>query len=258
MPAGGGAPEASPFNGRNNPKALEGFRRLHETRKTAILSLVTGGEGASPRRGLLFIGGAGPDRESLGERRGEVWLAVAADAGLALALQLGFEPDLVVGDMDSLSDRSLLDRFPPDRVLRFPQDKDETDTEIGLRVLRERGCGDVTIAGGGGGRVDHLLAIAALFEREDPPRRWVTDGADIRLIEEEFEVIGWEGSTVSFLPLGSQASGMRSEGLQWPLDGLCFRRGYAGISNRVMARRMRVWVGTGKLLMVRTLGEVSR
>jgi len=219
---------------------------------------VAGGDGSSPRRGLLFIGGAGPDRESLGVRRDEVSLVVAADAGLLLALDIGIAPDLVVGDMDSLGDRSILDGFAPGQVLLFPQDKDETDTEIGLRVLRERGCADVTVAGGGGGRVDHLLAVAALFERENPPTRWVTDRADIRLIEGEFEAAGWEGSTVSFLPIGPQASGMRSEGLQWPLDGLCFRRGYGGISNRVTAGRMRVWVRTGKLLMVRTLGEVSR
>jgi len=219
---------------------------------------VAGGDGSSSRRGLLFIGGAGPDRESLGVRRDEVSLVVAADAGLLLALDIGIAPDLVVGDMDSLGDRSILDGFAPGQVLLFPQDKDETDTEIGLRVLRERGCADVTVAGGGGGRVDHLLAVAALFERENPPTRWVTDRADIRLIEGEFEAAGWEGSTVSFLPIGPQASGMRSEGLQWPLDGLCFRRGYGGISNRVTAGRMRVWVRTGKLLMVRTLGEVSR
>ena len=219
---------------------------------------MAGGDGSSPRRGLLFIGGAGPDRESLGVRRDEVSLVVAADAGLLLALDIGIAPDLVVGDMDSLGDRSILDGFAPGQVLLFPQDKDETDTEIGLRVLRERGCADITVAGGGGGRVDHLLAVAALFERENPPTRWVTDRADIRLIEGEFEAAGWEGSTVSFLPIGPQASGMRSEGLQWPLDGLCFRRGYGGISNRVTAGRMRVWVRTGKLLMVRTLGEVSR
>ena len=226
--------------------------------KTGIVFAVAGGDGASPRRGLLFIGGAGPDRESLGVRREEVSLVVAADAGLLLALDIGIAPDLVVGDMDSLSDRRILDGFAPGQVLLFPQDKDETDTEIGLRVLRERGCADVTVAGGGGGRVDHLLAVAALFERESPPTRWVTDRADIRLIEGEFEAAGWEGSTVSFLPIGPQASGMRSEGLQWPLDGLCFRRGYGGISNRVTAGRMRVWVRTGKLLMIRTLGEVSR
>ena len=251
-------PEASPYNGRNNAKALEGFRRLRETRKTGILLPVRGGDGATPRRGLLFIGGSGPDKESLGERREEVSLVVAADAGLLLALELGIEPDLVVGDMDSLADISLLDRFPPDRVLRFPPDKDETDTEIGLRVLRERGCGEITIAGGGGGRVDHLLAIAALFERENPPRRWVSDRADIRLIEGECDMVGWEGSTVSFLPLGPQACGLRSEGLAWPLDGLCFRRGYGGISNRVTARRARVEVRTGKLLMIRILGESSQ
>jgi thiamine pyrophosphokinase len=231
---------------------------LHERAKTGIVFAVAGGDGASPSRGLLFIGGAGPDRVSLGVRREEVSLVVAADAGLLLALDVGIAADLVVGDMDSLTDRSVLDRFAPEQVLLFPQDKDETDTEIGLRVLRERGCADVTVAGGGGGRLDHLLAVAALFERESPPRRWVTDRADIRLIEGEFDAAGWEGSIVSFFPIGPQASGMRSEGLRWPLDGLCFRRGYGGISNRVTAGRMRVRVRTGKLLMVRTLGEVSR
>jgi thiamine pyrophosphokinase len=163
-----------------------------------------------------------------------------------------------VGDMDSLPDRSLLAEFPPDRVLLFPPDKDETDTEIGLRILAERGCADVTIAGGGGGRIDHLLAVAALFERERPPRRWVTDREDVRLVDGPVEIAGWEGSTVSLLPVGGEVSGMRSEGLAWPLDGLVFRPGYGGISNRVLSARLRVWPGKGKLLMIRIVREIPQ
>jgi thiamine pyrophosphokinase len=206
-------------------------------------------------RGLLFVGGAGPDRESLGISRQEVSLVVAADAGLVLALALGFRPDLVVGDMDSLPDRRLLQGFSPDTVLEFPRDKDETDTEIGLRTLHERGCPEVTIAGGGGGRIDHLLAIAALFERARPPRRWVTGGEDIRLVDGSCDMEGWEGSTVSFFPLGDEASGMHSEGLAWPLDGLTFHRGDASVSNRVVSTRARVALEKGKLLMVRVVRE---
>jgi thiamine pyrophosphokinase len=182
-------------------------------------------------------------------------LIVAADSGLEPVLAAGLSPALVVGDMDSLTDLSLLDGFPPERVLRFPSDKDETDTEIGLRVLRERGCGEVTIAGGGGGRIDHLLGIAALFEREAPPSRWLTDSEDIRLIEGEAEFVGWEGSTVSVFPLGAVAARMSSRGLQWPLDGLEFRRGYGGISNRVTGPRVVIKVGIGKLLVIRSAGD---
>jgi thiamine pyrophosphokinase len=207
-------------------------------------------------KGLLCIGGSGPDRETLGVDPADFSLVAAADAGLVLALRLGLRPDLVVGDMDSLPDRGLLAGFPPESVMLFPQEKDETDTEIGLRILADRGCTDITIAGGGGGRVDHLLAVAALFERERPPRRWVTDREDIRLVDSPCEIDGWEGSTVSLLPLGAEVSGMRSEGLAWPLDGLVFRRGFGGISNRVVSARLRVSPGNGRLLMIRVVREV--
>jgi len=182
-------------------------------------------------------------------------MVVAADSGLALALGAGIEPDLVVGDMDSLVDISMLERFTPDRIVRFPRDKDETDAEIGLRLMTERGCDEVTIVGGGGGRVDHLIAVALLFERDRPPRRWLTDQADIWLVEDEGIFEGWEDSTVSIFPVGERAAGMHSEGLQWPLDGLEFRRGYYGISNRATGRRVRVTISAGKILVVRLYRE---
>jgi thiamine pyrophosphokinase len=180
-------------------------------------------------------------------------LIVAADSGLEPALAAGLSPDLVVGDMDSLSNVSLLDRFPPSHVLTFPRDKDETDTETGLRIMKERGCGDITLAGGGSGRIDHLLGIAALFERPAPPTRWLTDYEEMRLVAREAEFGGWQGCTVSIFPVGARAARMHSEGLQWPLDGLVFRRGFGGISNRATASRVRISVGVGRLLVIRSL-----
>jgi thiamine pyrophosphokinase len=206
-------------------------------------------------RGLLVIGGAGPSPTVLRECAHGMDLIVAADSGLDLAASAGLSPSLVVGDMDSLSDQSLLDAYPPENILRFSPDKDETDTEIGLRVMKERGCTDVTLAGGGGGRIDHLLAIAALFERERPPLRWLTDREEIILIEGEREFTGWERSTVSVFPLGAVASDLSSSGLQWPLDGLEFPRGYGGISNRVTGRRVVIKVGIGKLLVIRSRSD---
>ncbi len=205
------------------------------------------------KRGLLLIGGAGPGQDALALLARGMDLIVAADSGLEPALAAGLSPDLVVGDMDSLSDISLLDRFPPSHVLTFPRDKDETDTEIGLRIMKERGCADITLAGGGSGRIDHLLGIALLFERAAPPSRWLTDYEEVRLIEREAEFSGWRGCTVSIFPVGKRAARMRSEGLQWPLDGLVFRRGFGGISNRATADRVRITVGVGRLLVIRSL-----
>jgi thiamine pyrophosphokinase len=210
-------------------------------------------EGAT--QGLLLIGGAGPGRDALSAIVGDMELVVAADSGLDLALSAGLVPELVVGDMDSLSDRTLLDRFEPSRLLIFPREKDETDTEIGLRVMLERGCTDITIAGGGGGRLDHGLGIIALFERENPPSRWLTGKEDIHLVRREAQFMGWGGSTVSVFPVGERAAEMHSEGLKWPLDGLEFRRGFAGISNVAVSDRVRVEVGVGRLLVIRSLWD---
>ncbi len=210
-------------------------------------------DGSRERRGLLVIGGEAPARDALRRAARGIHLLVAADSGLVPVLDAGLVPDLVVGDMDSLPDRSLLQQVPAERVMVFPVDKDETDTEIGLRIMREKGCTDVVIAGGGGGRIDHLFGVAQLFERDNPPSRWLTDSADIYLVDGERIFTGWEGSTVSVFPLGPRSADMSSEGLRWPLDGLSFARGWAGISNVATASRVRIGVGIGRLLVIRSV-----
>jgi thiamine pyrophosphokinase len=202
------------------------------------------------RSGLLVIGGTGPSPLLLKECARSARFVVAADSGLDSCVAAGVVPDLVVGDMDSLSDPSLLNGFAADRILLFPRDKDETDTEIGLRTLHERGWAAVTIAGGAGGRIDHLLGVAGLFERDRPPVRWITGSEDLTLVSGEAEFLGWAGSTVSVFPVGDRAAGLHSEGLKWPLDGLELRRGFCGISNVAETDRILVRVGFGKLLVV--------
>ena len=138
---------------------------------------------AAPFDSLLLIGGAGPARGRLVPHLGGVTLTVAADSGFDLARRLRLRPDLLVGDLDSIRPSRGLRAFPAERILRFPADKDETDTEIGLRVLRERGCRRPILAGGGGGRLDHLLGLLLLFERDPLPALWLTDREEVRVIE---------------------------------------------------------------------------
>jgi thiamine pyrophosphokinase len=189
--------------------------------------------------GIAVIGGEGPEPEALREIACHAGLLVAADSGLIVAEAAGLKPDWVLGDMDSLACQASgdgiarLDKYPPERVLRYPAGKDFTDTELAIALLREKGCDEIWLAGGGGGRTDHLFAIFSLFGRENPPDRWFTKSEEIRCLKEGRALgAALQGeSRVSVFPLGAGPWEAESSGLEWPLDGLAWESSGLGLSN---------------------------
>ncbi|MDR0403051.1 MAG: thiamine diphosphokinase [Treponema sp.] len=199
--------------------------------------------------GIVFTGGEGPQpdrcRAVLEEARdaGGNPLVAAADSGLSAAEAAGIRPDWIIGDMDSLGTRyspvggvpdARLAAYRPEQVLRYPADKDYSDTELAVSLLREKGCRRIWIAGGGGGRIDHLFAIRSLFEREEPPERWLTSREDIRCLQSPGALEAAAGENpcpVSVFPLGTGPWKAASAGLKWPLAGLVWERGFFGLSN---------------------------
>lgn len=105
-------------------------------------------------------------------------LVLAADGGYRALYSLGYTPDLLLGDFDSLGDLPL----PPDLpVLRFPARKDDTDTGLAVRHGLDRGFRDFALYGCAGGRVDHLLANLQSMARVSRL------GAAIRLAAPEYD-----------------------------------------------------------------------
>jgi len=203
--------------------------------------------------GLLLIGGEGPERGLLEPILGTITYTIAADSGFDLARKLDLRPDLLVGDLDSLQPSKELRAFPQKRIRRYPREKDETDTEIGLRILWEMGYRRTVVAGGGGGRLDHLLGVLALFQREKRPTAWYTSKEQIQVVEGTQIITDCIGQTVSFFPLGGSATGLSSQGLKWSLDGLEWDCGDVALSNVFSEDPCTVSVKQGRLLMVRTL-----
>ena len=205
--------------------------------------------------GIGFIGGKGPPPETAAKLASMADLTAAADSGLMAAEAAGLGPDWIVGDMDSLDDPRRLDAYPAGRVIRHPPDKDDTDTELLLALLWERGCSGVWLAGGGGGRLDHLLGIYSLFEREKSPDRWITAGEDLRRVGEGQTLEMDRGGTVSVFPLGTGPWEAESRGLRWPLAGLPWKRGFFGISNRAAPEGFSLRAARGNFLVIMPLGQ---
>jgi len=204
---------------------------------------------------LLVCGGEAPPLSRLEQRLRRFGLVCAADSGLDTLIAWCVAPDIIVGDMDSVSDPAAASRFPLARLLTAPRDKDETDTEMGLEALAAAGADRIVLAGGGGGRLDHLLAIRCLFERPSPrprPSEWHTAREAAYLVREgeRLSIEAARGALVSVFPLARGSSSMGSAGLKWPLDGLEWGPGDCGVSNVALEGRFDVSAGRGEILVV--------
>jgi thiamine pyrophosphokinase len=185
-------------------------------------------------------------------------IVIAADSGLALAPILGCRVDLVVGDLDSVDpDQLVAARAAGAQVERHPVDKDRTDLAIALDAAMNRAPDRITVVGGHGGRLDHLLANAALFA--------AASYADTRIVarmghatltvvrggRSATELAGAPGDLVSLLAVHGAAVGVTTDGLRFALDGQDLAAGSSqGVSNEFTGDRATVALHDGVLLVV--------
>ncbi|GMO14661.1 MAG: hypothetical protein Pg6A_00310 [Termitinemataceae bacterium] len=201
-------------------------------------------------RGVAFIGGEAPAPELCRSFVKGAALVAAADSGLITAENAGVFPDWIVGDMDSLCCEQRLAAYPKERVLRYQRDKDSTDTELAVELLFKKGCKQVDLIGGGGGRLAHIAAIFALFDGETPPNRWLTSREEAVLIRFDFSAKLKLGTVVSVFPAGNGPWQAKSEGLNWSLDNVKWKRGVHGISNRAVSENVFIQACCGVFLII--------
>jgi thiamine pyrophosphokinase len=192
---------------------------------------------------------------------GEAVQVVAADGGSHHAEALGLRPDVVIGDLDSL-DEAARDALSADgaRFETVPARKDETDLELALLYAVEQGAGEIVALGVLGGRLDMTLANILLLTHPglDAARIEIWTGWQTAWIVRPpgDTVSGQRGDTLSLIPLGGDAVGVTTRGLEYPLKGERLRFGPArGVSNVLAAPDARVDLGAGMLLAVHTPGR---
>ncbi len=187
-------------------------------------------------------------------------LLIAADGGALLCSRWGLLPELVVGDLDSLGvDRADELARRGARVIAYPADKDESDTEIAVRAALERGAIDVVLlAALGGERLDHEIANILLVAgpRSRGRLRAVRGDTTVRSLHSRSRLVldGSPGDIVTLMPLGD-AAGITTEGLRYTLRDEPLRAGAArGLSNVIERAGASVALDAGVLIVI----EIAR
>ena len=100
-------------------------------------------------------------------------LVIAADGGYKYLIELGIEPDVLLGDFDSL------EIVPEHRhLIRHSPIKDDTDMALAVAYAKAEGYRRFFLYGGLGGRLDHTIANLQLMTGMSQ------DGLEVYLIGE--------------------------------------------------------------------------
>lgn len=201
------------------------------------------------------------------------WLAgadrlICADGGARHLRRMNLIPDLLIGDMDSISAEDkdwLASHHVP--VQQFPAVKDETDAELAIRsamtgLPEPHGSHELLVAGAFGSRPDHVLAnqllVASLasegwrFTLTDG-RSWLftlSGGQSLALQAKDFPAIPL---AVSAIPVTPETTGLTYQGLAYPLKDARLSLGSTlGVSNLICKFPVKISLESGILLVIIT------
>jgi thiamine pyrophosphokinase len=208
-------------------------------------------------RVAVIITGGSPLAGGIGAHLPADRFVIAADSGLDHAIAAGITPDLVVGDLDSVSAHGVAwarGRNIPFEV--YPADKDLTDTQIALGAAWSRQLLHVLLIGGGGDRLDHstsaltALGHPSLGACKSVRAYWGTARVDVLHAPGYWEIDLAAGSTFSLLALHGECERVTLSGSKWPLrDALIEPGSSLGVSN-VAEATLRISVGAGVLTVI--------
>jgi len=194
---------------------------------------------------VLLVGGAIGDNQQLSLLLNELDTVVAADSGADWVMSVGQVPDLLIGDLDSVSE--VTRRAMPPHNVHHIAEQDSTDFDKAVRSIAAP-----LIVGIGflGGQVDHLLAAMTVLARY-PDRAIVLLGEHdvVFHLPPKIDLPMPAGMRVSLYPMRPVEG--TSTGLHWPIDGLQMSPDTrVGTSNRATGTVSLSMQGTGMMAIL--------
>ncbi|HML38249.1 MAG TPA: thiamine diphosphokinase [Bacillota bacterium] len=186
---------------------------------------------------------------------------ICADGGYSYARAEEIDPDIVIGDFDSIG----LDYIEADlkrsgldsrcRIARVPAEKDDTDTLICLKYGIEFGFEEFFILGGLGGRLDHTLAnLQTMSYGVDQQKTvWFLDGKNRATLRSPgaLTVKNPGDFMISLFAFGESCEGVTIRGVKYPLDHYLMTDSFPiGVSNEFAGEEAEISHASGKLLII--------
>lgn len=209
------------------------------------------------QRAIIFANGSMNPPHNFGSAIQSSPLVIAADGGTDNCISMGIEPNVIIGDLDSMQPEEVSAyQAKGIQVIRYPTRKDETDLELALRYASDKNVDEVVILGGLGARWDMTIANILLLAHPKFAHLSIhlLDGTQELILLKAgrpADIHGDPGNTVSLIPLGGDASGIITHGLEYPLTDEKLQFGATrGISNVLTRENAQIAFTEGLLLCI--------
>jgi len=203
----------------------------------------------------IFVNGEFEGSKKILDMLSEAELIVAVDGGLDHLTKLGVTPHIIIGDLDSV-DREKLAYFEEIGVgiRKFPEKKDKTDLELALHYVIESGFEIIYLLGAAGGRIDHFLGNLYLCSNPnftDKDIKLLSKNSELFICKQNQQIRGQPGDIISLIPISDVVKGIKTQGLEYPLEYEDLNRWEArGISNLMIEEQAKLHFVSGVLLCV--------
>jgi len=187
-------------------------------------------------------------------------LVIAVDGGLNYCDLLEVEPDLILGDFDSVSQEQKealleLQKQIPDRVISLKPEKDDTDMLAALKLGLEFGYTTFYMYAATGGRLEHTIANVQclLYLKNQDAVGYIMDGNGMIFViqNEEVKLRNNLEGYLSLFSLGKKAKGVTIQGMKYELLNSTLTNDYPlGISNEFIGEEALIRVEDGELICI--------
>jgi thiamine pyrophosphokinase len=200
------------------------------------------------KRALILANGTPPGKRLFRKYRDSADWFICADGGANTAAHFDCVPDIIIGDLDSVKEKTLT--FFSTVEVKKLKSQNSTDLEKALTIALRKKFKEIVVLGATGGRLDHAIGnLSALAKFSSQAHiTYIDHTGKFFSVNHSLEYHCPIGTIISLLPL-SRCSGIVTKGLKWNLNNESLELGVReSTSNVVISSPVNIKVRKGRLI----------
>lgn len=184
---------------------------------------------------------------------------ICADGGADSAKQLGIQPKIIIGDLDSISAKTLKHYENTAQIIKYKRQND-TDLEKSIKFAIKNGFEEVVLCGATGNRLDHTFGnLGVVLKFNDKIKIFLHHHKSILYAIKGSNIIPThEGETISFYGIDNKTKFI-SKGLKYPLRNVSLPFGISeSTSNVAKTKNITIKISGGTGFVIRDLETVKK